>query len=121
MTAPVLTRSIEPGDLNCELFEVGGLDVTAVDSAASVHSKTCQHIILAQATQGHYEISCGDGRQAVLRPGEALLTGPNMPLQITHCGNPEAEFRMRSKAGQTSDLTLWNGFLYCFSAADHAA
>jgi AraC-like DNA-binding protein len=97
MNTQIFTERIKADDIVCELFEVGGFDVTGVDSAASVHSKTCQHIIFAQALQGHYEITCGDGRQAVLTPGEAFLTGSNVPLRITHCGDPEDGFRMRAR------------------------
>lgn len=61
------------------------------------HSKTCPYTILAQATQGRYEITCGDGRHADLAEGEAFLTGANLPLHIIHHGDARAEFRMRAR------------------------
>lgn len=86
---------VRPHEISCELFEVGGFERDHVDRAASVHTKTCPHLILAQALQGNYEISTGDGRHAVLAPGEAFLTGPNIPLKITHGGDTSDENRMR--------------------------
>lgn len=63
----------------------------------TIHSKTCPYTILAQAVQGSYEISCDDRRHEVLREGDAFLTGANLPLRITHHGNPDCGYRMRAR------------------------
>ena len=48
------------------------------------HRKTDPYVIIAQATEGRYEIECLGGPCGNLRPGEAFLTKPNLPLTITH-------------------------------------
>lgn len=80
--------------LSVDLFCAGAMTITA---SGYVHAKTVPHTIIAQATEGRYEIHCGDGRHADLREGEAFLTGPNLPLRITHHGNPAAGNRMRAR------------------------
>lgn len=83
----------QPPDLVVDMFETGHGEFFQERPAA--HGKTVPHGILAVAEQGHYEIACGDGRSALLAPGEGFLTPAHLPLRITHCGDPAAGGRMR--------------------------
>ncbi len=80
--------------LTVELCTAGSLDSLL---AGVAHRKTCPYTILAQAVQGRYEITCGDGRHETLAEGEAFLTGANLPLHILHHGDPKKAFRMRAR------------------------
>ena len=81
-----ILRGISFPDIKVKIFYSGAFD-RARDG--QVHSKICRHAIFARATTGRYEISCGDGRHADLEPGEAFLTGANLPLRIVHHGDPD--------------------------------
>ncbi|OGV68649.1 MAG: hypothetical protein A3K19_14890 [Lentisphaerae bacterium RIFOXYB12_FULL_65_16] len=89
-----LIDAIPVRELNVELFYPGRFD--AINNGG-VHCKTCPHTIIAQAIQGRYEISCGDGRRADLAEGEAFLTGADLPLRIVHHGDARNGFRMRAR------------------------
>jgi len=82
-----------PLDVVVDMFETG--HGGGVVERPSEHGKTVPHGILAVAEQGHYEIACGDGRAAVLAPGEGFLTPAHLPLRITHCGDPAAGGMLR--------------------------
>jgi len=83
----------QPLDVAVDMFETGYGDF--IQERPAAHGKTVPHGILAVAEQGHYEIACGDGRAAVLAPGEGFLTPAHLPLRITHCGDPAAGGRIR--------------------------
>lgn len=80
--------------LAVELFYPGRMQMTAKGYR---HDKTVPYTIIAQATQGRYEVTCGDGRHADYAEGEAFLTGANVPLCILHHGDPRAGGRMRAR------------------------
>ncbi len=88
------TASIPTSELEVETFYVGAFDSI---KRGEVHSKTCPHTIFAQVQQGRYEIACGGGRPVLLVPGEAFLTGANVPLRIVHHGDASAGHRMRAR------------------------
>ena len=79
--------SIPLHEAQLEIFEVGSFDTI---SRGDAHSKTCPHTIFAQAEQGRYEVTCGDGRHVLLATREAFLTGANVPLRIVHRGDKAA-------------------------------
>ena len=83
----------QPLDLVADMFETGCGDCRF--ERAWIHCKTVPHGILAVAEQGHYEIHCGDGRSAVLAPGEGFLTPAHLTLRIIHHGDPADYGRMR--------------------------
>ena len=85
---------IPNSELAVETFYVGAFDS---EKHGDVHCKTCPHTIFAQALQGRYEVECGDGRHVLLAPGEAFLTGANVPLRIVHHGDAGAGHRMRAR------------------------
>lgn len=86
--------SIPLHEAQLEIFEVGSFDAI---KRGDVHGKTCPHTIFAQAEQGRYEVTCGDGRHVMLAPREAFLTGANVPLRIVHHGDKAAGYRMRAR------------------------
>lgn len=86
--------SIPLHEAQLEIFEVGSFDTI---SRGDTHSKTCPHTIFAQAEQGRYEVTCGDGRHVLLANREAFLTGANVPLRIVHHGDKVAGYRMRAR------------------------
>lgn len=86
--------SIPNSELAVETFYVGSFDVA---KHGDVHCKTCPYTIFAQAQQGRYEVTCGDGRHIMLAPNEAFLTGANVPLRIVHHGDVSAGHRMRAR------------------------
>lgn len=88
------TVLIPNSELAVETFYVGAFDAV---KHGDVHCKTCPYTIFAQAQQGRYEVECGDGRHVLLAPGEAFLTGANVPLRIVHHGDAEAGHRMRAR------------------------
>lgn len=57
--------------------------------AKFIHRKAVPYIIIAQPTEGEYFIQCGDGTSGLIKPGEAFITPPNIPLSIEHRFNPE--------------------------------
>lgn len=81
-------------EMSVEMCEAGAFDRVI---GGHVHSKTCPFTILAQAVSGWYAIRCGDGRHAELAPGEAFLTGANLPLRIVHHGDPRHGLRMQAR------------------------
>lgn len=87
-------ESIPFQELTVETFLIGSFDTVVTKN---VHGKTCPYTILAQAEQGQYEVTCGEGRHVKLASGEAFLTGANVPLRIVHHGDVEAGYRMRAR------------------------
>ncbi len=53
-----------------------------------IHRKTVPYMIVAQAVEGSYDISCAGGPLARLKTGEAFLSVPGVPLAITHNCDP---------------------------------
>ena len=49
-----------------------------------VHKKTVPYIIIAQAVTGYYEVEMNGNPPVKLKPKEAFLTAPDVPLTITH-------------------------------------
>jgi AraC-like DNA-binding protein len=90
----LLAEAVPIRELAVEMCVAGSLD-KALDGY--VHRKTCAFTIFAQVLQGRYEIVCGDGRRAEIMAGEAFLTGANVPLSITHHGDPRHAHRMRAQ------------------------
>ena len=90
---PLAFNTIPTHELTVEICQIGAFDRIA---RGETHSKTCPYAILAQALQGRYSIGRGAERPIDLAPGEAFLTGPNIPLHITHHGDPKEGYRMRA-------------------------
>jgi len=86
--------TLPPGELRVEVCETGAFDMT-VDGGS--HRKTSPATIFAQAVQGHYGIAIGSAPLLDLAPGEAFLTGPNLPLHIAHHGDAKHGNRMRAR------------------------
>jgi len=87
-------HDLSPRDLRIEFIQAGSFG-RRLDN--HVHCKTCPYTILAQAIVGRYEVACGDGRLESLREGEAFLTAANVPLRITHHGNPRQDMLMQAR------------------------
>lgn len=70
-------------------LSIGMLDSGAftMSSDGRLHCKTVPYYIFAQAQEGSYELTAGNGH-ARLSEGEAFLTAPNIPLKIWHWVNP---------------------------------
>jgi len=49
-----------------------------------IHKKTVPYIIVAQAVRGCYEVEMNGNRPVKLKPGEAFLSAPDVPLAIKH-------------------------------------
>jgi len=84
---------IDPGSLRLTFSQAGEGETR---SDGFVHRKTVPYIIVAQATEGRYDVSCAGGPLTRLEEGEAFLTAPGVPLAITHNCRPSAgRMRMR--------------------------
>ena len=70
----VSVTQIEPG--HWERFDDGW-----------VHEKTAPCLIIAQATQGRYEVFCRE-RHGIAETGEVFLAATSDPLRIVHHGDP---------------------------------
>ena len=76
--------TLQTGDIKLEYGDAGSI---LCPTDGWVHCKTVPYTIIAQVIHGKYEIHC-PGRSAVIRPGEAFLTGANLPLRIIHRCDP---------------------------------
>ena len=54
-----------------------------------IHRKATPELIVAQAYEGHYELSAG-AEFAALRSGECFITRPDQPLEIWHYVDPDS-------------------------------
>ena len=72
-----------------------------------VHEKTVPYAIIAEATNGSYELKCGATR-LLTNSGEAWVTAPDMPLRITH--HPDAK---------TGTATRCRYLHFSFTLCDH--
>ena len=79
-----LLDTIQAGDIKLESYYVGKVRCL---HDGWVHCKTVPYTIIAQVIHGHYAIDC-PGRSAVIQPGQAFLTGANLPLRIIHRCDP---------------------------------
>jgi AraC-like DNA-binding protein len=61
-----------------------------------IHKKYAPCIIIAQATQGSYEVECR-GKTIHARDGEAFLSATNDFLTITHHGDPRQQGIMKAR------------------------
>ncbi len=59
-----------------------------------VHRKIVPYVILAQATEGTYEVRCG-GRHEVLGPGRVLVVPAHVPVEFTHQDGPAGVMEAR--------------------------
>jgi AraC-like DNA-binding protein len=85
--------TIPANALNTELIEPGSLHAS-IDGM--VHKKYAPCIIIAQATQGYYEVECR-GKTIAARNGEAFLSATNEFLTITHHGDPRQKGMMKAR------------------------
>jgi len=79
-----LLDTLQPGDLRLETCSAGKIQCA---HDGWVHCKTVPYTIIAQVIHGHYDIHC-PGRSALIKPGQAFLTGANLPLRIIHRCDP---------------------------------
>ncbi len=77
---------LDTSDLRLEFCETGTVE-RRVDIPGDVHHKVVPYIIVAQAWEGHYELTAG-AEAARLAPGECFLTPPGLPLAIRHFADP---------------------------------
>lgn len=92
-------------ELKIEFLETGDLLFSEQDDGY-VHRKTVPFLIVAQAYEGHYEITVGSRKELILSEGEAFVAPSNTFLHIRHRINPVTQ-RMRVRFMHIR-ATAWN-------------
>ena len=92
-------------ELKIEFLETGRLLFSEQDDGY-VHRKKVPFLIVAQAYEGHYEITVGTRKELVLSEGEAFVAPSNTFLSIRHRISP-ATRRMKVRFMHIR-ATVWN-------------
>ena len=92
-------------ELKIDFLETGRLLFPKQDDGY-IHRKKVPFLIVAQAYEGHYEITVGTRRELVLSEGEAFVAPSNTDLTIRHRINP-ATGRMKIRFMHIR-ATAWN-------------
>lgn len=92
-------------ELKIEFLETGDLFFSEQDDGY-VHRKTVPFLIVAEAYEGHYEITVGTRKELVLSEGEAFVAPSNTLLSIRHRVNPVSR-RMKVRFMHIR-ATVWN-------------
>lgn len=92
-------------ELKIEFLETGRLLFSERDDGY-VHRKKVPFLIVAQACEGHYEITVGTRKERILSEGEAFVAPSNTPLSIRHRISPVTR-RMKVRFVHLR-ATAWN-------------